>query len=115
MGIFDKVKARMNKDGAGGGGGGGQSTFSAPPPSEDQQLEQNLIRYRKQRGVNLGMFGDLFLSLACLSNINTEVLSAEFVLALPHNVGAWFSSERWIAGAPFEQAAQPGQSDVRMP
>ncbi|THH07031.1 hypothetical protein EW146_g9442 [Bondarzewia mesenterica] len=63
-----------------------QSNQPPPPPAPSSLTQgfpndQDLYRYRKQRGVNLGL------------------------------IRSWFVLERWIADGPYCFAAQPGQSD----
>ena len=58
--------------------------------------EQDLYRYRKQRGVNLGISSTYF----------NQPIGADFV------VGSWFVLEPWISPAPFRFAKAPAQCDL---
>jgi glucan 1,3-beta-glucosidase len=57
---------------------------------------QDVYRYRKQRGVNLG---------ECI------VLLCVLLLTSVADEGSWFTLERWISESPFQSAQHPGQSD----
>lgn len=56
MGLLDKVKSKLDKSGAGGGGGASaQAAQQLPPAPPSFPLgPESVIRYRQQRGVNLG-------------------------------------------------------------
>ncbi|KAI0058194.1 glycoside hydrolase [Artomyces pyxidatus] len=80
---MERVKSFLRRDRHAHGSQPVRSKQSPPPPvpavlSVGFPNQQDLFRYRKQRGVNLG---------------------------------SWFVLERWIADAPFQGAAPPGQSD----
>ncbi|KAL1407467.1 Glucan 1,3-beta-glucosidase 3 [Vanrija albida] len=49
MGLFDKLSSKFKSN-----EGPDPEAFSFPPPSPPIPLEHSLIRYRKQRGINLG-------------------------------------------------------------
>jgi hypothetical protein len=96
MGLFDKVKSKLSDN--------GQASFQSS--QGNQQVPdfplgtESIIRYRKQRGVNLG----------------TTVLSRGDCLCTDcrvlRSIGAWFSQEAWITSDPFQNAVNPRQSDV---
>jgi hypothetical protein len=110
MGLLDKFKAK----GAALGDQFGQfpgaqkdnaqaSYASQPGQTQDLPLgPESVIRFRKQRGINLG------LSYVRLMAVE----SLQLTLMCRPRPGAWFSQEAWIVDEPFKSAAQPRSSDV---
>ena len=65
-------------------------------PVGDAICEQDVYRFRRQRGVNLGK--------------QTSILGSFH--AFMYQPGSWFVLERWITDVPFQIAQYPGQSDL---
>lgn len=98
MGLLDKVKSKLGDRSS--SDGAASAKLLPPPPSSIPLGPESVIRYRKQRGVNLGGSSEV------LSNDQPGIAEV-----LGHTT-AWFSLEKWIAAAPFEKSKGRAESDV---
>lgn len=115
MGLLDKIKAKGTAalgDQLGQSSGAqkdvaGSTDTSRPGQIQDLPLgPESVVRFRKQRGVNLGQ------SIWLLRGRRADVAHCTCRDGHRTSAGAWFSQEAWIADEPFKSAAQPRSSDV---
>jgi aryl-phospho-beta-D-glucosidase BglC (GH1 family) len=113
MGLFNKFKSSV------------QETFRTdlpdrhfPPASQVLPLEHSLVRYRKQRGLNLGgwFVTEGWLNLAIYNEIAVEPKGSDFDLARSGNRAAmerhW---DTWVTEDDWKWMKDRGFNSVRLP
>ena len=78
------------------------------PEPEPFPSQADFFRYRKQRGVNLG----IYFSSSFRPSILPSSSSPPHLSPLLFSLGSWFVLESWITPTPFRFVKEPRQSDL---
>lgn len=114
MGLFDKIKNKMD-----GSGAPPASNHSFPPAQAPIPLEHSLQRYRRQRGINLGSWfvTENWLSTKLYASLAVDRKGSDFDLARGKDAKAAMEHhwDTWITDDDWNWIKQRGFNSVRLP
>lgn len=116
MGLFDKIKNKLD---SGNDGGSPAGNYAFPPAQAPPPLEASLARYRRQRGINLGSWfvTESWLSTKLYASTAVDPKGSDFDLArgkdakaaMEHHWDTWMTDDDW------HWIKQRGFNSVRLP